>query len=147
MRSETKKENKMIDIEKDNTILMTPCKWSFEERILFNIKNNRCFEKSYSKWATFEINSFNDFSIIKKNDDGDYLINLLDCPFYEALDTHYEHWWGNKELKKEFDKGEYLDMDSFLEDKFNYNRIIISEKRTAVLPKEDYQKLKEIFKQ
>jgi hypothetical protein len=38
-------------------------------------------------------------------------------------------------------------MDSFLEDKFNYNRIIISEKRTATLPKEDYQKLKEIFKQ
>ena len=72
---------------------------------------------------------------------------MLDCPFYEALDTHYEHWWGNKELKKEFDKGEYLDMDSFLEDKFNHNRIIISEKRTAVLPKEDYQKLKEIFKQ
>ena len=147
MRSETKKENKMIDVEKDNSIFMTPCKWSFEERILFNIKNNRCFEKSYSKWATFEINSFNDFSIIKKNDDGNYLIDLLDCPFYEASDTHYEHWWGNKELKKEFDKGEYLDMDSFLEDKFNYNRIIISEKRTAVLPKEDYQKLKEIFKQ
>jgi len=52
----------MIDIEKDNTIHMTPCKWSFEERILFNIKNNRCFEKSYSKWATFEINGFNDFT-------------------------------------------------------------------------------------
>ncbi len=147
MRSETKKENKMIDIQKDNTVLMTPYKWSYEERKLFNMKKTKCFEFNYSKWATFEINSLNDFKIIKQNNEGDYLINLCNCPIFETFDTYYEYWWGNKKLKKEFDKKGYLDMDSFLEDKFNYNRIIISEKRTAVLPKKDYPKLKEIFKQ
>jgi len=136
----------MIDIQKDNTILMTPYKWSYEERRLFNIKNNRCFEKTYSKWATFEIDSLDKFSIIKTYDNGDHLIDLFGCQIFEAFDTYYEHWWGNKELKKEFDKGDYGYMDSFLEEKFDIDWIDISERHTAVLPKEDYQQLTEIFR-
>ena len=136
----------MIDIQKDNTVLMTPYKWSYEERKLFNMKKTKCFEFNYSKWATFEINSLNDFKVIKQNNEGDYLINLCDCPIFEAFDTYYEYWWGNKELKKEFDSGDYGDMDYFLENKFDYGCVDISEKRTAVLPKEDYEKLKQIFR-
>ena len=136
----------MIDIQKDNSILMTPYKWSYEERRLFKIKNGRCFERTHSKWATFEIDSLDKISIVKTYDDGDYFIDLFDCQIVEAFDTYYEHWWGNKELKKEFDKGDYGYMDSFLEEKFDIDCVDISERHTAILPKEDYQQLTEIFR-
>ena len=111
----------MIDVNK-NGVFLTPYKWSYEERRLFKDKGRTFFEKNYSKWATIEVDKFEDIEIVntlgklKKMEDiisssyrlekgEDYLVQFFnDTHYIDAEDTYYEYWWGDKSLKKKFDK-------------------------------------------
>ena len=52
-----KERLKMIDINKDG-VFLTPNKWTYEERSLYEVDNHYCFEKNYSKWAYILIEKF-----------------------------------------------------------------------------------------
>ena len=150
----------MININK-NGVFLTPYKWTYEERSLYKVNNHYCFEKNYSKWACILIEKFKDIKILyetkmnrysnEKNEDC-YCIQLdNDGESYleSAEDTYYEHWWGNKSWKKEFEKGDYGYMDNFLESYICKNNkcfddIIETSRKTAVISKKDYKKLKEV---
>ena len=91
----------MIDVNK-NQVLLTPYKWSYEERRLFKDKGRTFFEKNYSKWATIEVDKFEDIEIIGK-DGEDHIVKFHgDTHYIDAQDTYYEYWWGDKSLKKKF---------------------------------------------
>ena len=58
---------KSIGIE--GGIYLTPYKWSATERRLLQVESKkykpfRAFELNYSKWATFNINKFEDIEIV-----------------------------------------------------------------------------------
>ena len=148
-------------IEKNkNQVLLTPYKWSYEERRLFKDKDRTFFEKNYSKWATIEVDKFEDIEIIdtlgkikrmeeivsasyRLEKSEDYLVQFFNGTHYiDAEDTYYEYWWGDKSLKKKFDeetKG-YGRIEDYIDDTPYMAR------NTAVIPKEDYVKLKELYK-
>ena len=130
----------MIEQNK-NQVLLTPYKWSYEERRLFKDKGRTFFEKNYSKWATIEVDKFEDIDIISETTDNDYLVQFFnDTHYIDAEDTYYEYWWGDKSLKKKFDKETkgYGRIEDYIED------IPYMVRNTAVIPKEDYIKLKEL---
>ena len=150
----------MIDINK-NGVFLTPNKWSYEERRLHIFNGTRFFEKNYSKWATIEVDKFEDIDIIetlgklKRMEDivsasyrleksEDYLVQFFnDTHYIDAEDTHYEYWWGDKSLKgKAKDEGED-EMEYFLK-KQGYDGVPYEVKYTAVISKKDYKKLKEV---
>ena len=144
----------MIDINK-NGVFLTPYKWTYEERSLYEVDNHYCFEKNYSKWACVLIGDFKDIKILYETKQGDedcYCIQLdNDGESYleSAEDTYYEHWWGNKSWKKEFEKGDYGYMDSFLDSYISKNNkcfddITETSRKTAIISKKDYKKLKEV---
>lgn len=143
----------MIEIN-NGEILLTPYKWTYEERILYKHKNNKFFEKNYSKWATLIVDDIDDLTILGEHkyhnleDEPCYLVKINGYThMVEAEDTYYEHWWGNKKFKKEFeDKDEYGYMDSFLESK-GHDVVPEKIKITAMISKKDYQELKKRFKQ
>ena len=139
-------------------VYLTPYKWSATERRLFLIKSEkykpfRAFELNYSKWSTFNIDKFEDITILgtfSKGDyfykKGDYKVSLSGESFlYEAQDTMYENWCGNLDVKIQFKNGEYnYELEVFLED----GEFDITEVQSDVkfnIPKEDYSKLKEMF--
>ena len=131
----------MIDINK-NGVFLTPNKWSYEERRLYKSKGNVFFEKNYSKWATIEVDKFEDIDIISETTDNDYLVQFFnDTHYIDAEDTYYEYWWGDKSLKKKFDKETkgYGRIEDYIDDTPYMVR------NTAVIPKEDYVKLKELY--
>ena len=147
----------MIEKNEDG-IFLTPYKWSATERRLFLVKSKkykpfRAFELNYSKWATYNIDKFEDITILgtfSKGDyfykKGDYKVSLSGESFlYEAQDTMYENWCGNLDVKKQFKNGEYnYELEVFLED----GEFDITELQSDVkfnIPKEDYSKLKEMF--
>ena len=133
-----------IEINKEG-VYLTPNKWSYEERRLYKYNNNRYFEKNYSKWATIQIDKFEDISIIKETKETDYLIELSnDTHYVSAIDTCYEYYWGNKSLKKKFDKETdgYGRIEDYIDDKY-----IEEVKYSAIISKEDYFKLKEYFEE
>ena len=150
----------MIDINK-NGVFLTPNKWSYEERRLYKSKGNVFFEKNYSKWATIEVDKFEDIDIIetlgklKRMEDivsashrleksEDYLVQFFnDTHYIDAEDTYYEYWWGNKSLKKKFEKNNEYYMEEFLE-RQGYDGMPKDVKNTAVISKKDYKKLKEV---
>ena len=142
----------MIEIN-NGEILLTPYKWTYEERILYKHKNNKFFEKNYSKWATLIVDDINDLTILGEHkyhnleDEPCYLVKINgDTHMVEAEDTYYEHWWGNKKFKKEFeDKNEHGYMDSFLESK-GHDVVPERIKITAMISKKDYQELQKRFK-
>ena len=142
----------MIEIN-DSEILLTPYKWSYEERILYKHKNNKFFEKNYSKWATLIVDDIDDLTILGEHkyhnleDEPCYLVKINGYThMVEAEDTYYEHWWGNKKFKKEFeDKDEHEYMDSFLEFK-GHDAVPEKIKITAMISKKDYQELQKRFK-
>ena len=130
----------MIDVNK-NGVFLTPYKWSYEERRLFKDKGRTFFEKNYSKWATIEVDKFEDIEIIGK-DGADHIVKFHgDTHYIDALDTYYEYWWGDKSLKKKFDKETkgYGRIEDYIDDTPYMVR------NTAVIPKEDYVKLKEMY--
>ena len=91
----------MIDVNK-NQVWLTPNKWSYEERRLYKDKGHTFFEKNYSKWATIEVDKFEDIKIIGK-DGEDHIVKFHgDTHYIDAQDTYYEYWWGDKSLKKKF---------------------------------------------
>ena len=110
----------MIEIN-DGEILLTPYKWTYEERILYKHKGNKFFELNYSKWATLVVDDIDDLMIIGERkyhdleDEPCYLVKINgDTHMRDAEDTYYEHWWGDKKFKKEFEHNdEYGYMDSF----------------------------------
>ena len=131
----------MIDINK-NGVFLTPNKWSYEERKLYKSKGNVFFEKNYSKWATIEVDKFEDIDIISETTDNDYLVQFFnDTHYIEAEDTYYEYWWGNKSLKKKFDEetNGYGRIEDYIDDDVPY-----MVRNTAVISKKDYKKLKEV---
>ena len=147
----------MIDINK-NGVFLTPNKWSYEERRLHIFNGTRFFEKNYSKWATIEVDKFEDIDIIetlgklKRMEDivsasyrleksEDYLVQFFnDTHYIDAEDTHYEYWWGNKSLKKKFDEETdgYGRIEDYIDD------VPYMVRNTAVISKKDYKKLKEV---
>jgi len=132
---------KMIDINK-NGVFLTPNKWSYEERRLYKSKGNVFFEKNYSKWATIEVDKFEDIDIISETTDNDYLVQFFnDTHYIDAEDTYYEYWWGNKSLKKKFDEetNGYGRIEDYIDDDVPY-----MVRNTAVISKKDYKKLKEV---
>jgi len=132
---------KMIDINK-NGVFLTPNKWSYEERRLYKSKGNVFFEKNYSKWATIEVDKFEDIDIISETTDNDYLVQFFnDTHYIDAEDTYYEYWWGNKSLKKKFDEETdgYGRIEDYIDDDVPY-----MVRNTAVISKKDYKKLKEV---
>ena len=131
----------MIDINK-NGVFLTPNKWSYEERRLYRSKGNVFFEKNYSKWATIEVDKFEDIDIISETTDNDYLVQFFnDTHYIDAEDTYYEYWWGNKSLKKKFDEETdgYGRIEDYIDDDVPY-----MVRNTAVISKKDYKKLKEV---
>ena len=131
----------MIDINK-NGVFLTPNKWSYEERRLYKSKGNVFFEKNYSKWATIEVDKFEDIDIISETTDNDYLVQFFnDTHYIDAEDTYYEYWWGNKSLKKKFDEetNGYGRIEDYIDDDVPY-----MVRNTAVISKKDYKKLKEV---
>ena len=145
-------------------IYFTPYKWSVNERRLFLVytkkhKPFRSFERNYSKWATFKIDKFEDITILETFDKdgycyekGDYRVNIGGDSCYDtANDTYYEHWVGNSEVKKEYHNSERYkeyceDLEVWLEDnELGYDLKVIASDLTAIIPKEDYLKLKEMF--
>jgi hypothetical protein len=141
----------MIEIN-DGEILLTPYKWTYEERILYKHKGNKFFEKNYSKWATLIIDHIDDLIIISERkyhnleDEPCYLVKIDGgTHMIDAEDTYYEHWWGNKKFKKEFkDNDEYGYMDSFLTAK-GHDAVPEEIKITAMISKKDYQELQKRF--
>jgi len=137
---------KMIDINK-NGVFLTPYKWTYEERSLYEVDNHYCFEKNYSKWACILIEKFKDIKILYETKQGDedcYCIQLdNDGESYleSAEDTYYEYWWGNKSLKKKFDEETdgYGRIEDYIDDDVPY-----MVRNTAVISKKDYKKLKEV---
>jgi hypothetical protein len=142
---------RMIEIN-DGEILLTPYKWTYEERILYKHKGNKFFEKNYSKWATLIIDHIDDLIIISERkyhnleDEPCYLVKIDGgTHMIDAEDTYYEHWWGNKKFKKEFkDNDEYGYMDSFLTAK-GHDAVPEEIKITAMISKKDYQELQKRF--
>ena len=134
----------MIEQQK-NEVWLTPNKWSYEERRLHIFNGTRFFEKNYSKWATVEVDKFEDIEVIGK-DGEDYIVEFNnDTHFISADDTYYEYWWGDKSLKKKFEKNNEYYMEEFLE-RQGYDGMPKDVKITAVIPKEDYVKLKQLYK-
>ena len=138
----------MIRIE-NGEVLLTPYKWTYEERRLYKTKKNKFFEKNYSKWSTLNINHVNDLVIIGEKivneDEPCYLVEIVGSTYVEDQeDTYYQYWFGNKKFKKEFEEKEYGWIDNFLEDK----NLDIEEKAkiTAMISKKDYQELQKRFK-
>ena len=142
----------MIEIN-DGEILLTPYKWSYEERILYKHKNNKFFEKNYSKWATLIVDDIDDLTILGEHkyhnleDEPCYLVKINGYThMVEAEDTYYVHWWGDKKFKKEFEHNdEYGYMDSFLTTK-GHDAVPEKIKITAMISKKDYQELQKRFK-
>ena len=141
----------MIEIN-DGEILLTPYKWTYEERILYKHKGNKFFELNYSKWATLVVDDIDDLMILGERkyhdleDEPCYLVKINgDTRMRDAEDTYYEHWWGNKKFKKEFeDKDEYGYMDSFLMSK-GHDVVPEEIKITAMISKKDYKELQKRF--
>ena len=141
----------MIEIN-DGEILLTPYKWTYEERILYKHKGNKYFELNYSKWATLVVDDIDDLMILGERkyhdleDEPCYLVKINgDTHMRDAEDTYYEHWWGNKKFKKEFeDKDEYGYMDSFLMSK-GHDVVPEEIKITAMISKKDYKELQKRF--
>ena len=131
----------MIEQQK-NEVWLTPNKWSYEERRLHIFNGTRFFEKNYSKWATIEVDKFEDIDIISETTDNDYLVQFFnDTHYIDAEDTYYEYWWGNKSLKKKFDEETdgYGRIEDYIDDDVPY-----MVRNTAVISKKDYKKLKEV---
>jgi len=134
----------MIEIN-NGEILLTPYKWTYEERRLYKTNENKFFEKNYSKWVSLNVDHIDDLVIIGEKivneDEPCYLIEIVGSTYVEdQQDTYYEYWWGNKKFKEEFKEKNYGWMDSFLEDK----NLDITEdtKITAMISKKDYKELK-----
>ena len=138
----------MIEQQK-NDVFLTPNKWSYEERYLYKVNGSVFFEKNYSKWATINVNHIDDLVILENvKEDGEdcYRVQIIGESLCEcALDTYYEHWWGNKQLKKKFEEQDRCYMDSFLEDIDEGKGITEDAKITAVISKKDYVKLKDLY--
>ena len=146
----------MIEQQK-NEVWLTPNKWSYEERRLHIFNGTRFFEKNYSKWATFNINKFEDIKILgtfSKGDyfykKGDYKVSLSgDSHLEEAQDTMYESWCGNLEVRKQFkdcmEKDEYFELEAFLENEGDFKITDVQSDLQFNIPKEDYLELKKIF--
>ena len=151
----------MIEKNEDG-IFLTVDKWSATERRLFYIdtkkhKPFRAFERNYSKWTTFNISKLEDIKILGTygkgvflREKGDHLIEIKgDSYIEESEDTYYESWVGNLDVKKQFENSEYnYEFEVFLENDLftekGHSHSVRSDMR-AVMPKEDYPKLKEMF--
>ncbi len=154
-------------IEKDlydvKGVYLSPYKWSATERRLLKVESKkykpfRAFELNYSKWATFNIDKFEDLTILGtfgENDfwyrKGDYKVSLSgDSHLEEAQDTMYENWCGNLEVRKQFidcmEKDEYFELEAFLEYEGDFKITDVQSDLQFNIPKEDYLKLKEMFK-
>ena len=151
----------MIEKNEDG-ILLTPYKWSSTERRLLLVKSEkynpfRAFELNYSKWATYNIDKFEDITILGTFNKGDYFCSKGDYKallsgesfLYEAQDTMYENWCGNLEVRKQFkdcvEKDEYFELEAFLESEGDFKITDVKSDLHFNIPKEDYSKLKEMF--
>ena len=152
-------------IEKDlydvKGIYLSPYKWSATERRLLKVESEkykpfRAFELNYSKWATYNINKFEDLTILGTFGEnafwhrkGDYKVKLSgDSHLEEAQDTMYENWCGNLEVRKQFidcmEKDEYFELEAFLENEDDFTITVQSDIQFNI-PRADYPKLKEMF--
>ena len=139
-------------------IYLTPYKWSATERRLLQVESKKykpfyAFELNYSKWATYNINKFEDITILKTFDEddyfhqkGDYKVSLSGKSFLEeAQDVYYESWCGNLDVKKQFKNGEdNYELEVFLEDG-EFDITVVNSDLRFNIPRKDYLKLKKIF--
>ncbi len=138
---------------KSNDVYLTPNKWSATERRLLQVESKkhkpfRAFELNYSKWATYNIDKFEDITILEKQADGDYRISLTGESYLEeAQDVYYENWCGNLDVKKLFKNHENdYELEVFLED--NEHGLKITDVRSdlrCTISSEDYEQLKKMF--
>jgi len=140
-------------------IYLTPYKWSATERRLLQVESKkykpfRAFELNYSKWATYNIDKFEDITILETfdNDDyfykkGDYRVSLSgDSHLESAEDVYYENWCGNLNVKKQFKNSDECELEVFLEnseDEFSFTNV--QSDLQFIIPKKDYSQLKKIF--
>tara|TARA_R100000935_G_C2712128_1_gene114511 strand:- start:42 stop:563 length:522 start_codon:yes stop_codon:yes gene_type:complete len=160
-------EKNYYNINKSNDgIWLTPYKWSATERRLLQVesekyKSFRAFELNYSKWATYNINKFEDITILKtfdksdySCDKGDHKVSLDtvkgDSYLEESQDTHYENWCGNLNVRKQFkdciERDEYFELENFLEEKDNFKITNVQSNLQFYISNKDYLELKKIFK-
>jgi len=150
-------------IEKDlydvKGIYLSPYKWSATERRLLKVESEkykpfRAFELNYSKWATYNIDKFEDITILgtfSKGDyfykKGDYKVSLSgESHLEEAQDVYYESWCGNLDVRKKFKDSGECELEVFLEnseDEFSITDV--QSDLQFIIPREDYPKLKEMF--
>ena len=138
---------------KSNDVYLTPNKWSASERRLLQVESKkhkpfRAFELNYSKWATYNIDKFEDITILEKQADGDYRISLTgDSYLEEAQDVYYENWCGNLDVKKLFKNHENdYELEVFLEDNEHGLKITdVQSDLQCTISSEDYSQLKKIF--
>ena len=138
---------------KSNEVYLTPYKWSATERRLLQVESKeykpfRAFELNYSKWATYNIDKFEDITVLEKTADGNYKVSLGgDSHLEEAQDVYYENWCGNLDVKKLFNNHENNDeLEVFLED--NEHGIKITDVQSdlrCTISSEDYSQLKKMF--
>tara|TARA_R110002074_G_scaffold139571_2_gene285397 strand:- start:66 stop:563 length:498 start_codon:yes stop_codon:yes gene_type:complete len=137
-----------------NEVFLTPKKWSASERRLLQVESKkhkpfRAFELSYSKWATYNIDKFEDITILEKQADGDYRISLTGESYLEeAQDTYYENWCGNLNVKKlfknNFENNDELEL--FLEENEHGLEITnVQSDLRCTISSEDYSQLKKMF--
>ena len=143
-------------------VYLTPYKWSATERRLLLAKSKkykpfRSFELNYSKWATFNIDKFEDITILgtfSKGDyfykKGDYKVSLSgESHLEEAQDVYYESWCGNLKVRKQFkdcmEKDEYFELEVFLENEGDFKITNVQSDVHFNIPRRDYSKLKEMF--
>tara|TARA_R110002110_G_scaffold90664_1_gene235661 strand:- start:180 stop:629 length:450 start_codon:yes stop_codon:yes gene_type:complete len=134
-------------------IYLTPYKWSATERRLLQVESKeykpfRAFELNYSKWATYNIDKFEDITVLEKTADGNYKVSLGgDSHLEEAQDVYYENWCGNLDVKKLFKNHENNDeLEVFLED--NEHGLKITDVQSDLqftISSKDYSELKKIF--
>ena len=141
-------------------VWLTPYKWSATERRLLQVESKkykpfRAFESNYSKWATYNIDKFEDITILKtfdksdySCDEGDYKVSLSgDSCLEEAQDVYYENWCGNLEVRKLFKNHENnYELEVFLEEnEHGLNITNVQSDLQFYISKEDYSELKKIF--
>jgi len=133
----------------DETVYLTPTKWSATERRLFQVKYKdqklfRAFELQYSKWAIYNIKDFEDVEILKYTDDGFYNVKLNGETYLEeAQDVSFESWCGNLEVKKLFKDWDDNELEVFLEDHSNLFKIeSVQSDVKCTIEVSDYVKLK-----
>ena len=143
----------------DDTSMMQSCRQIMGEAYFqFIVKNIlKVHNRQHPKKRLYALDMNSDRSLAgathdKKGDwfykKGDYRVSLSgESHLEEAQDVYYESWCGNLDVRKKFKDSDECELEVFLEnseDEFSITDV--QSDLQFVIPREDYPKLKEMFK-